>query len=131
MEKEFEEKKSAFNEGIFQIQRLNYLWVDAQNARKHGNLESYRQNLDCIWDELSRDAARTDGGKMETFASWNQTLPHFREYQRLVKDMNLSKRLGRGEYYAMLRETERFLRHLQDTAGKGGKYTDPNEDKID
>jgi hypothetical protein len=131
METPFAEPKSAYNEGIFQIQRLNYLWVDAQNARKHGNLEAYRHNLDCIWDELSRDAARTDGGKIENFAEWNKTLSHFKEYQRLMHDMNLAKRLGKGYYYATLRETERFLRHLQDTAGKGGKYADPGEDKID
>ncbi len=123
------ERTSSFNEGVLQIQRLNYLWGDANELSRSGDLKSWRWTLDTIWRELSRDAVHDyrefDPVDFESIkeSEW------VKGYDKLVEKVKEAK--NHGEMYACLHDLEVFLRILQDKVGKGGKYYDPSEDEMD
>jgi len=106
--KEGEREISEYNEASFQILRLHNLWESCNKLSSAGKLLGWNWALDCIWRELSPDAARID----EKF--------YFGEMEKINKkimiDRNFSRRL-----YPILIEKEIFLRNLQDTAGKGSR----------
>ncbi len=126
--------KSAYNEGVFQIQRLHFLWIEANNQSRSGELKKWHWTLNVIWRELTRDAIRkmNDKSKPEDFQKLSIDNPYFKEYKRLeraIADSNTKKDFGGA--YLSLGELEIFLRHLQDVVGKGGKYKRGDDDDLD
>lgn len=119
-----EKSPSEFNEAVYQIMRLHQIWTDARNSRESGNLQKLRWNLDSAEIELSEDIRRLkERGE---------------DYFQDLKDIN--KELGEKDYinpkarqeiYKLLLDKEKFLRKIQDLAGKGAKYKDVGEDEIE
>jgi len=132
--------ESAFNEGMLQIQRLNYLWMQINNYSRTGKYTDWRWSLDAIWRELSRDAIKSSSGVVKP-GEYDKVIkenPWFKQYVRLrgivdVEFVNSSKSIpgSMGRYYNALHDLEIFLRTLQDSVGKGGKYKDMSEDEMD
>lgn len=126
MEKDIQ---SYYNEGYFQIQRLNMLKLEANNASRQGSLDTWRWILDNIWRELAPDIMvkykiRFYSNKLkehnEFFKEWNN-------YQDAIKDTKHNPE----KLYRVLEDYELFLRSVQENVGKGGKHTDPNEKSMD
>lgn len=117
---------SSFNEGMLQIQRLHDLWVQANYASRNGDFKKWRWLLDTIWRELSRDAIRLASKKLEPgdFKNLHATNGWFQDWQALSIIANNANTPERQ--YQSLNSMEIFLRTLQDRAGKGGKYKDPD-----
>lgn len=115
-------EKSAYNEGMLQIGRLNELWVKIESLlhTNDSNLTPpYIQHkwniiLDSVWRELSADLLRmreTDGKKADRFEQKNRML-------RLL--FLQSKKLTKKYYY--LNQRHELMKALQDSSGKGGRY---------
>lgn len=126
------EALSAFNEGMYQIQRLNFLWTQANNDSRLADNLRWRWTLDAIWRELSRDAIMDVKGSLEadSFDKLDEDNPWFKKQVELDKEITKALRSPRQLYQAIGRY-EIFLRSLQDAVGKGGKRSDPNEDDVD
>lgn len=122
---------SAFNEGMFQIQRLHNHWSQANYHSKRGDFKNWRWTLDIVWRELSRDAIRIKKSKYDPdeFDKLAEINPWFKKWKELTDKAAHSR--SQEEQYACLNDMEIFLRSLQDQAGKGGKYRDPGEGQMD
>lgn len=126
-----EELQSSYNEGMLQIQRLHYLWIDANNKSRHGDLEGWRWTLETIWRELSRDSYKKEATNIEDFSNAYQLNPRFNQYRGLIKtyrDALLTK--NKEVMMEALGNIDIFLRVLQDDVGKGTKYRDLSQDEM-
>lgn len=122
--------KSFYNEGFFQIQRLHYLWAEANNACIAGDMLKWRWILDTIWRELSRDVLKQEEKNFKDNNDWYKDNLFYKTYSFHQEEL-AKKRENPQNYYLCLRDYEMFLRWLQDSFGKGGKYIDPDEHGID
>lgn len=123
-EKGEEEALAAYNEGIYQIQRLNELWNRCNLHSRQGRLNDWRWDLEIIWRELSRDAMRLPRTDSE--------ISYVLENDNLNKALSVAFKLQKPNLiYKLLGEKEVFLRSLQDAAGKGAKYADTDLDHMD
>lgn len=131
--------QSFYNEGFFQIQRLNNLWFEANNKSRTGNVEQWRWVLDVVWRELSRDILKQESKNDKANDKelyWYKENDYFKMREEHQKKIKIAKgefkKTGNKEnYYLALNDYEIFLRYLQDAFGKGGKYIDPDEHGID
>jgi hypothetical protein len=113
---------SKFNDAVMQIMRLNACWQNCKHYRTSGNLNAWRWELDYAWSELTPDAIRKKGNNINE-----------NEYFTLVKALNKLITMNKnntGLLYKYLDLKEKFLRKLQDEAGKGSKYEDNEEDAF-
>lgn len=125
---------SAYNEGMLQIQRLHFLWVKANNQSVSGNYKGWLWTLDSVWRELSRDALKKEFGKLEPgeFESIKTKSAWFKDRERIKQGITDSIKVrDLGLTYELMTDYEVFLRTLQDSVGKGGKYRDEDEDGMD
>lgn len=123
------ENLSSYNEGMFQIQRLHFLWIDANNKSRSGDLQGWRWTLETIWRELSRDAIEEGQGSVLQLEELKEKNEWFKTYNELRTKLNNNK--TKMDLYEGLQNIEIFLRQLQDLVGKGGKYQDPGMDDFD
>lgn len=131
--------QSLYNEGLLQIQRLHYLWIQANEKSRAANFQSWRWTLDTIWRELSRDVIKQGNKKVKPadVMAAQEKNEWFKIHEQLDQSINAAhalmikdKRTGLMAEYAALSKMEIFLRTLQDSVGKGGKYKDPGEDDL-
>lgn len=122
---------SVYNEGMFQIQRLHYLWAQANNQSRMGEYKRWLMTLHTIWRELSRDALKKESGKLTPgdYAEVARDNKWFAEYRTL--NNTIAKASDLESYYASICDLEIFLRSLQDAVGKGGKSKDEGEDDME
>lgn len=109
---------SKFNDAVYQIGRLNNSWIKCDSYSKAGKLVLYRWELDVIWRELSADARK--------HKDWEKI--------KKIKD-NLDKKIvkykdDKDKFYHFLTLKEEFLRWIQNSVGKGSKYSDEDEDMM-
>lgn len=123
------ESLSFYNEGYFQIQRLNSLWVQANIRSLNGDLTGWRWVLDTIWRELSRDCLKQVDFKKgsRVWYQHNEFFVTFSLFRQKLSECGDDKAVR----YQLLSEYDIFLRYLQDRVGKGGKYTDPDDNRMD
>ena len=122
---------SAFNSGVFQIQRLHDLWLRCNDYSRNGDFRQWRWCLDTVWRELSDDAAKDAGikpGEFEKLGS-NPWAVRYAALDGAVQAALLTR--GYRLLYLSLRDLEIFLRYLQDHVGKGSKRKDVDEDSFD
>jgi len=103
---------SEFNAAVLEIQYLNNIWLDCRRWREGGQLDKVKFGFDSAESALTNDINE----KQE------------KELDKINKE--IEKSCQRKLYLALLRK-ERFLRKIQDKAGKGAKYRDPYEDEMD
>lgn len=118
---------SDFNEAKSQLFRLHNLYLDCRNYTKKGDLIAFKWALEDIWTELCPDA-RVLGGKDDLGPTKDNK--YFTEIERLNKDI-ASAGVDRDKLYQSLLNKYRFLRFLQDDAGKGSKRSPTDEDEFD
>lgn len=121
--------KSVYNEGYFQIQRLNNLWLAANTYCSGGDLVNWRHTLDVIWRELSRDLFKDVPFKSEV-PVWYEDNEYYKSFKMFQKDL-ANCESDSGVFYAVLCSYEVFLRYVQDKVGKGGKYVDEDDNRMD
>jgi hypothetical protein len=122
--------QSFYNEGFFQIQRLNTLWFEANSVSRTGDFQRWRWILDTVFRELSRDILKNENKTFKPNNQWYEDNPYYQTY--LFHQERLEKSSKDGKlYYNALSDYEIYLRWLQDAFGKGGKYIDPDEHGID
>ena len=102
---------SEYNEAGNQILRLHNIWLDCRRYREAGSLGKYKWALDSAEIELTLDILdkQTELDTLNT---------------KIVTNFGV-------KLYINLMKKEKLLRQIQDQAGKGGKYKDPNEDEMD
>lgn len=142
------DKTSAYNDAINQINRLNEIWRACQIRRERGDLLQWRWKLDSAEIELSRDIQKLDEKKENHYKglllkfkrglSRSKSEPHKPEYYKTkIENMNNSleglfkPRMTPSDgrlAYKKLMEKEILLRAIQDESGKGTKYRSENEE---
>ena len=118
---------SDFNEAKSQLFRLHNLYVECRNYTRKGDLTSFKWILEDIWTELCADA-RVIGGKDALGPTEDN--PYFKEIERLNTEIAKAGTI-RDKLYSSLLNKYRFLRFLQDDAGKGAKRSPTDEDEFD
>ena len=114
---------SEYNEAAFQIARLHNLWLDSRKQREKGDLVSLRWTLDSAEIELSEDIDLLD--EQTNKNTFNNDLEKInKEVRDAIKSANKFK-LYRG-----LIKKEKFLRKIQEEAGKGAKRRSEDDDGI-
>jgi len=106
----FDEKpeyKSTYNEGMFQIQRLNNLYLEAQSFCNKGDFKNYNIRLDHIYSELCADVNKSKKANEYKI-----------DYLRISTDY-LKNKDNKAKAYLCLKEKENLLRNIQDDVGKG------------
>lgn len=120
MSRDFEGgKESLFNEAMFQIQRLHNSWMKCRQYRVSGDYYNWRWELDNIWSELSVDARHMDNEDDWTNNKYNLSI---RAIDKMIDVYNSKGRLR--DLYLWLDRKEKYLKWIQDKAGKGGSYDD-------
>lgn len=116
---------SDFNEAKFQIIRLNIIWIDLRTARESGKLHKAKDILDSAQIELATDAARLDESIKEEKEKYSSRISTVSKeiIDALIKKDNI-------EAYNKLKEKEVLLRILQEKAGKGGKFSDEEDEMM-
>lgn len=108
---------STYNEAGLQILRLDNKWKKIDLLFSKGNLEDIKYELDRVWDELVADANKLDSKKYPLLNRINRV--------RVSKSKNFS------ELYENLIIRIRFLKLLQQAAGKGGSYKEEDEEGFE
>ena len=108
-----DQKISRFNAAALKIMNLNNIWNDSRYHREQGNLVKVRWILDSAEMELGVDIQKFKRSKE-------------------VDDVNNKIKDSKGlKLYESLVEKETILRNVEDQAGKGATYGDPDEDDMD
>ena len=111
---------SQFNEAMLQIQRLHNLWLDFTRFSETGQLDRARWKLNSVELELNFDIHKVS--KIEDT-----------NYVGELKAMNaeLANGVGMERKYNLILEKGKLLKTIQQLAGKGAIYRDPEEDDFD
>lgn len=112
---------SQYNEGQYQLDRLNELWKKAEVRAASGMMNDWNWVLDGIWRELYPNAMRNKG--KEGSRNWEKEIDDFNK-----KISEATKKNNRAELYKQLDLKHKMLKVLQDAVGKGTKYKDFDED---
>lgn len=118
-------EKSQFNEGIFQIQRLDNSWRRCRECSVRNELENWALELEVAWRELSTDARKLKKNYFKIIELLDLHIGmcwgvNSKEHCRL-KPM-IARRL--------LTKKEQILRQIQDESGKGAKYGYTDDDMM-
>lgn len=147
MEEKEENKISKYNSGVFIIQRLHNLWLDANEHSRRGQFSKWNKDLDRIWLEIARDLS-DDKLNDKKDKKGNEIKGYKSKFDNFDKQLTetgaLSDNFGgdfeaptkkdienRNEQYKILMEKEFFLRRLENETGKGTKFEDLSEDDMD
>ena len=126
---ESSEKLSVYNEGVLQIQRINYALSQCNYYASKGQYPEWRAMLDVFWRELCFDIVKKNNGK--SFKEFEDCVD-VTDLKDLNKKINLSFKVKNTPLiYNLLNEKEIRLRILQHQVGKGGKYADPKDDEME
>ncbi len=114
---------SKYNDAIGSIMRLNALWISAEYYANSGQLTKWKFKLDSVWRELFPDILRINNSDSKKFNG-------------LMKDneqhmFRIAHAKGPSKFYYYINERHKFLRGIQDLAGKAGVYIDEDEDLGD
>lgn len=120
------EEVSEFNEMLFQIQRLNNILAQCREKRLKGDLTGWKFELDCMYSELRYDIERLDNAKKSY-----GFLEEFKKIDKLIllAHKNISKE--RDFLYPLLKAKEELLRKVQQLSGKGTKYSDRRQGRLE
>jgi len=148
MEENEQNQISKYNSGVFIIQRLHNLWLDANEHSRNGEFAKWNNDLDRIWLEIARDLSdyqlkdsedkkgNKKKGKLTEFQEFDKRLADTGEIRNSGKIHDFQKTDKddakiRNEQYKILMEKEFFLRRLENETGKGTKFEDTSEDDMD
>lgn len=108
--------QSIFNDGVFQIKRIDTLWSKIHSYRRNGQLIDIKWELDSIFNELWVDLFQL---KQETRAEYEK------RYSELRILLNIAEnKKDWAAYYDCLNRLERLVKEIYVLSGKAGKYED-------
>lgn len=102
-------KQSKFNSAQFKLMRLDGLWNDCHRHSRLGELIKWNSDLDRVWCEL---ACHASDAQKERFDDLNKQ----------IADNNAK--------FFLLMEKELLLRKIEDKAGLGAAYYDPDDEMM-
>ncbi len=109
---------SQYNEASLQILRLHEFWLKAEQYSNRGILIKWKFILDSIYRELSSDIDKMNDSK-----------------EIIKRDIEIRKKIAQANkssiLYHLLDQRHRLLKEIQDKAGKGSKYIDPDNEDFD
>jgi len=114
------DKTSKYNEAALQIARLDEYWRLSEQYASLGQFHKWNFWLDAIWRTLYADALRIKDTKKIDFIKKNREIK-----KEIKKYWNDNTKL-----YPRLNRRHEILRHLQDSAGKGGWYVEGEEEGL-
>jgi hypothetical protein len=119
-------EKSAYNEGLLQIGRLDEVWVACKRRSVNDDLCGWALELEAGWRELSRDAEKLNNKYKSYIKKYNLLIGKC--FKKINSNLGSNtKILNRSLLRQILTEKEILLRRIQDEAGKGSKYEDQSE----
>ncbi len=121
MAEDYEEQStqiSGYNEAVFQIKRLNELWLKAEAYAQRGNFPRWNWILDSIYRELYPDLQKLKGKEKRI------ELHNF--YMKRIRST-----ISRTELYSFLDKRHMLIKLIQDEVGKGAKYQDADDELPD
>ena len=110
-----EVQQSAYNAGMFKIQRLNNCWLNIHINWRRGDWENVCNELDIVWIELEADTTT--------------------EQQEALKIIDkkvtsaISSKSGTN-IWASLRKKWKTLLRIEKMQGLGKRYIDETEDEL-
>lgn len=113
---------SFFNQGVYQIERLNTAWARCNYYSRKGHLDSWRWTLDSIHRELGADINRMRSENNQEVAGHDDEINSINHY--LIKAFR-----GGNKYYIykLLNRKEELLRIIEDLTGKGAKIVEDDD----
>ncbi len=108
------EQISKYNEAGMQLLRLHDYWVKAEVYANSGKLDKWKFQLDSIWRELYADVKKK---KKDTWIKDNDEIK--------TKIANCKTQ---SELYNLLNKRHELLKHIQDSVGKGGVYSEAGDE---
>ncbi len=114
---------SKFNEGLLQIQRLDYLWRSIELSTRSGHYDpsSWKYLLDSVWRELYAD--------VEKQSDKNNLIQDNKKFILKIQIAELKN--TPNKIYSTLNARHEFLKLLQTKVGKGGSYADSTENEFE
>ncbi len=109
---------SGYNEAVFQIQRLNELWIKAELFANRGFFKKWQGVLDSIYRELISDIE-----KMKNSKEIKKKNFIFLKY--------IANSQKKEEKYFYIDRRHQFIKVLQDSCGKGSIYRDADDEDLD
>lgn len=109
---------STYNEAVFQIKRLNELWLRAELFATRGIFNRWSWVLDSIFRELYPD--------IQKMKDKNTKIKQHNFYMTKLKHSK-----SRQETYFYLDKRHQLIKLLQDTVGKGAIYKDADDELPD
>jgi len=110
-----EVQQSAYNAGMFKIQRLNNCWLNIHINWRRGDWENVCNELDIVWIELEADTTSEQQEALETIDK-NVT-------------RSISSKSGTNIWSA-LRKKWKVLLRIEKMQGLGKRYIDETEDEL-
>ena len=117
-EDNFTKQISKYNDSGLSISRLHESWLKCNNYMRRGKFKSWQFELDLIWLELYPDVLRNSD--KDRFIEKNKRLM-----------FNISKAKLKSQLFFNLMERHKFLREVQDAAGKAGTDISENEEGFE
>jgi hypothetical protein len=129
-------KTSRYNSAIFQLYRLNNLWVNIHRVVQSKKFESWNTLLDRVWSELSRDLSEKQYTEFsEKYKAIDLALISLGQFKDSTpegwKEVSEDFLKNRINQYHRLMEKELFLRRLENSLGKGSAFKEDIEDDFE
>ena len=105
---------SKYNEAGMQLLRLHDYWVKAEVYANSGKLDQWKFMLDSVWRELYADIKRKE---KESWIGDNNKIK-----------TKIAECKTQSKLYNLLNERHELLKHIQDSVGKGGVYSEAGEE---
>ena len=113
------EQISEYNGALLQVQRLHNVWISLRYFREQGDMVRVRFILDSAELELTNDLIRVDRDKDKKIGP-----------QLEAVNQNIFNTVVPSRLYPLLKLKEGILRMIEEAAGKGSKFRDPDEEDF-
>jgi hypothetical protein len=123
-------EKSAFNEGMLQIGRLDQTWRACRIHSKNEDFSGWFLEIEVAWRELYCDAIKINPKIEKIYDVLKLQLNKCYS----IKETGLGKRAvvtNKTKIRDILTKMETWLRRIQMESGKGAKYIDEQEDEFE
>ncbi len=110
-----EVQQSAYNAGMFKIQRLNNCWLNIHINWRRGDWENVCNELDIVWIELEAD---TTSEQQEALDKIDKNITN-----------SISSKSGTN-IWSSLRKKWKVLLRIEKMQGLGKRYIDETEDEL-
>jgi len=127
-------KVSKYNSAQLLNVSLDKLWNDARNHARSGQYDSWKYDLDMIWNELGADTPE-GGADEKLFEKFSEDISKTGRLEKPqvngFKNLDSKDKARKSIQYLKLRKLHLWLKRLQNRLGKGTAYKDEFEDDFE